>query len=405
MNPKLLLFENRKKLKLAANLYVPLDQAPRFYALFAHCFTCTKNFSAVTQICTALSQQGIAVMSFDFTGLGRSEGEFQDSSFSANISDLSDAAAFLAEHYQAPKLLVGHSLGGAAVIYAAAQLESIEAIATIAAPAYPAHVKNLFQDKIEEIEANGSGKVNIGGRPFRINKAFIDDLEQKPLESFLKNLKKSILIFHSPQDTIVAISNAAALYQAAFHPKSFISLDGADHLLSNPIDSKYIGEVIATWSSRYVKPSAEATVNDLKGNQVLVRLAGEGYTTEIKTPFHHLLADEPAEVGGANLGPTPYDLLMASLGSCTAMTLKMYAERKNWPLKEVSVYLNHDKVHLDDSKAPEESGTKVSQFTRIIQLEGDLDNEQRQRLLEISNRCPVHKTLQEEIIIQTMLIK
>jgi uncharacterized OsmC-like protein/esterase/lipase len=405
MNPKPLLFENRKKLKLAANLYVPLDQAPRFYALFAHCFTCTKNFSAVTQICTALSQQGIAVMSFDFTGLGRSEGEFQDSSFSANISDLSDAAAFLAEHYQAPKLLVGHSLGGAAVIYAAAQLESIEAIATIAAPAYPAHVKNLFQDKIEEIEANGSGKVNIGGRPFRINKAFIDDLEQKPMESFLKNLKKSILIFHSPQDTIVAISNAAALYQAAFHPKSFISLDGADHLLSNPIDSQYIGEVIATWSSRYVKPSAEATVNDLKGNQVLVRLAGEGYTTEIKTPFHHLLADEPAEVGGANLGPTPYDLLMASLGSCTAMTLRMYAERKKWSLKEVSVYLNHDKVHLDDSKAPEDSGTKVSQFTRIIQLEGDLDNEQRQRLLEISNRCPVHKTLQDEIIIQTMLIK
>ena len=405
MNPKLLLFENRKKLKLAANLYLPLDQAPRFYALFAHCFTCTKNFSAVTQICTALSQQGIAVMSFDFTGLGRSEGEFQDSSFSANISDLSDAAAFLAEHYQAPKLLVGHSLGGAAVIYAAAQLESIEAIATIAAPAYPAHVKNLFQDKIEEIEANGSGKVNIGGRPFRINKAFIDDLEQKPLESFLKNVKKSILIFHSPQDTIVAISNAAELYQAAFHPKSFISLDGADHLLSNPIDSQYIGEVIATWSSRYVKPSAEATVNDLKGNQVLVRLAGEGYTTEIKTPFHHLLADEPAEVGGANLGPTPYDLLMASLGSCTAMTLKMYAERKKWPLKEVSVYLNHDKVHLDDSKVPEKSETKVSQFTRIIQLEGDLDNEQRQRLLEISNRCPVHKTLQEDIIIQTMLIK
>jgi putative redox protein len=221
----------------------------------------------------------------------------------------------------------------------------------------------------------------------------------------LKKVRKSLLILHSPQDKIVDISNAAELFQAAFHPKSFISLDGADHLLSNPLDSQYIGEVIATWSSRYVKPAAEATINDLKGNQVLVRLSGEGYTTEIKTPYHHLLADEPAEVGGANLGPTPYDLLMASLGSCTAMTLKMYARRKKWPLKDVTVYLNHDKIHLDDTKSLEEPGAKVSQFTRIIELEGDLDGPQRQKLLEISNRCPVHKTLQEEIKIQTMLAK
>lgn len=405
MNPKPLLFENRKKLKLAANLYLPLDRAPRFYTLFAHCFTCTKNFSAVTQICTSLSQQGIAVMSFDFTGLGRSEGEFQDSTFSANISDLNDAAAFLEENYQAPKLLVGHSLGGAAIIYAAVQLESVEAIVTVGAPAYPAHVKHLFEDQLEELEEGETAKVNIGGRPFRINQAFVDDLEQKPLENILKTLRKSILILHSPQDKIVDITNAAALYQAAFHPKSFISLDGADHLVSKSSDSHYIGEVIASWSSRYVRASEEAEGNDLNGNQVLVRLAGEGYTTEIKTPYHHLIADEPIEVGGANLGPTPYDLLMASLGTCTAMTLKMYAERKKWALKEVSVYLNHDKVHLEDSKAPEESGTKVSQFTRIIQLEGELDEEQRHRLLEISNRCPVHKTLQEEIKIQTMLSK
>lgn len=405
MNPKPLSFQNQKGLRLAANLYLPLDKAPKFYALFAHCFTCTKNFSAVTQICSSLSQQGIAVLSFDFTGLGRSEGEFQDSSFSANISDLSDAAAFLEKNYEAPKMLVGHSLGGAAVLYAAVQLDSVQAVVTIAAPAFPTHVKHLFEDDLEEVEKNGTAKVNIGGRSFRINKSFLDDLEQKPLTSFLKNLKKSLLILHSPQDQIVGIENAAEIYGAAFHPKSFISLDGADHLLSNAADSQYIGEVIASWSNRYVTVLENSKLNDLKGNQVLVRLAGDGYTTEIKTPHHHLLADEPIEVGGANLGPTPYDFLMASLGSCTAMTLKMYAERKSWPLKEVQVYLNHDKVHLDDSKSPEDSGAKVSQFTRIIGLEGDLDDSQRQKLLEISNRCPVHRTLQEEIKIQTILSK
>ena len=405
MNPKPLKFENQKGLSLAANLYLPLDKAPKFYALFAHCFTCTKNFSAVTQICSSLSQQGIAVLSFDFTGLGRSEGEFQDSSFSANISDLSDAASFLEINYEAPKMLVGHSLGGSAVLYVAGLLDSVQAVVTIAAPAFPAHVKHLFESGLKEVEKNGSAKVNIGGRSFRINKSFVDDLEQKPISSFLKNLKKSILILHSPQDQMVGIENAAEIYRAAFHPKSFISLDGADHLLSNPADSQYIGAVISTWSIRYVTVSENSILNDLKGNQVLVRLAGEGYTTEIKTPSHHLLADEPLEVGGANLGPTPYDLLMASLGSCTAMTLKMYAERKGWPLKEVQVYLNHDKVHLDDSKASEDPGAKVSQFTRIIGLEGDLDEDQRQKLLEISNRCPVHRTLQEDIKIQTILSK
>jgi putative redox protein len=405
MNPKPLKFDNQKGLSLAANLYVPLDKAPKFFALFAHCFTCTKNFSAVTQICTSLSQQGIAVLSFDFTGLGRSEGEFQDSSFSANISDLTDAAAYMDENYEAPKMLIGHSLGGTAVLYAAAMLDSVKAVVTVAAPAFPAHVKQLFEESLEEVEKNGTAKVNIGGRPFRINKAFVDDLEQKPLASFLKNLKKSLLILHSPQDKIVGIENAAEIYGAAFHPKSFISLDGADHLLSNPADSGYIGEVVASWSNRYLEPSVNSILNDLKGSQVLVRLAGKGYTTEIKTPHHHILADEPTEVGGDNLGPTPYDLLMASLGSCTAMTLKMYSERKKWDLKEVQVYFAHNKVHLDDSKSPEDSSAKVSQFTRIIELEGDLNEKQRQRLLEISNRCPVHRTLQEEIKIQTLLTK
>ncbi|MCE7053247.1 alpha/beta fold hydrolase [Algoriphagus sp. AGSA1] len=406
MNPKRLTFENRNGYQLAAHLYTPADQKPKFFTLFAHCFTCSKNFSAVTRICTALSQNGIAALSFDFTGLGMSEGEFAESSFTSNVSDLLDAAAFLAREYESPKMLIGHSLGGAAVLYASAEMKEIEAVVTIAAPAFPGHVRHLFKDSIDEIEKSGSAEVSIGGRPFRISKSFVDDLDQKPLSTFLKKLRKSLLIMHSPQDEIVEVSNAAEIYNAAHHPKSFISLDGATHLISNPQDSEYIAEVIGSWSKRYVLlVDVEKQVNDTRGNQVFVRLSGEKYTTEVMTPNHHLIADEPLDVGGADLGPNPYDLLMASLGSCTAMTLKMYAERKKWPLEQVSVFLNHEKVHLSDSAHPEDKSAKVSQFTRIIEIEGDLDAEQRQRLLEISNKCPVHRTLQEEIIIQTMLAK
>jgi len=405
MNPKRLKFTNRSGVELAAHLYLPADQKPQFFALFAHCFTCSKNFSAVTRICRALSQNGIATLSFDFTGLGMSEGEFAESTFSSNVSDLLDAADFLAKEYQAPKMLIGHSLGGAAVLYAAAEMNEVKAVVTIGAPSLPSHVRHLFMDSMEEIEENGSANVTIGGRPFKISKSFVDDLEQKPLATFLKKLRKSLLIMHSPQDIIVEISDAAEIFKSAFHPKSFISLDGATHLVSNPKDSEYIAEVIGSWSKRYVVVEEEKQVNDTRGNQVFVRLSGEKYTTEVMTPNHHLIADEPIDVGGADLGPNPYDLLMASLGSCTAMTLKMYAERKKWPLEQVSVFLNHKKVHLADSENPEESSAKVSQFTRIIEIEGELDAEQRQKLLEISNKCPVHRTLQEEIIIQTMLSK
>ncbi len=341
-------------------------------------------------------------MSLDFTGLGRSEGELVDSSFSANITDLFDAADYLSEHFKAPQLLVGHSLGGAAVLYASAKLESVEAIATVGAPSYPAHVKHLFKDGLKELEEKGSAEVHIGGRPFRIDKQFVDDLEQRPLSSFLKKLRKSLLIFHSPQDEIVDIENAAEIYKAAFHPKSFISLDGASHMINDDEDSKYIAQVIASWGSRYVKvKQPDGPVNDLKGNQVLVRLSGQGFTTEVKTPYHHLIADEPAEVGGANLGPTPYDLLMSSLGTCTAMTMKMYAERKKWKLSEVNVYLNFENVHKEDALNPDKPKSKVGQFTRLIKMEGTLDDTQRARLMEIADRCPVHRTLSEEIEIIT----
>lgn len=402
MNPQRLTFTNRKGFQLSANLYLPLDKKPKFYALFAHCFTCSKNFSAVTKISTALSNESVAVFSFDFTGLGRSEGDFVDSSFSANVTDLLDAANYMKENYQAPQMLVGHSLGGAAVLYASSELPSVEAIVTIGAPSFPAHVKHLFQEGLEEIEEKGSAMVNIGGRPFQIDKQFVDDLEQKPLNAFLKKLRKSLLVMHSPQDEIVEISNAAEIYTSAFHPKSFISLDGASHMLPNPEDSQYIAEVIASWSKRYVQVKKEdGPVHDINGNQVKVRLSGPGFTTEIKTPYHHFFADEPLEVGGANMGPTPYDLLMASLGTCTAMTMKMYAERKKWPLKEVQVYLNFENIHKTDLENPDQPGAKVSQFTRLISMEGPLDEEQTKRLMEIADRCPVHRTLQEEIVIIT----
>ncbi len=406
MNPIKLTFKNQKGLELAALLYSPLDQNPRFYAVFAHCFTCSQNFSAVRMISTSLSQQGIAVLSFDFTGLGRSEGEFEESTFSSNISDLLDASDFLKKEYESPKMLVGHSLGGAAVLYASFELPTVKAVVTIGAPAFAGHVKKLFKESIEKIEEKGSAEVNIGGRPFRVSKQFLEDLEQKPLENMLKKLKKSLLIIHSPQDEVVGINNAAELYNAAMHPKSFISLNGSNHLLSEQADSEYVGEVIASWSKRYVPIGEKADeLYDTDGNQVKVRLSGPGFTTEIKTPNHHMIADEPLEVGGENLGPNPYDFLMASLGSCTAMTLKMYAERKKWDLKEVTVFLNHDKVHLDDSKNPSEKESKVSRFIRLINLEGELEDSQRQRLLEISNRCPVHRTLEEDIVIQTLLVK
>jgi uncharacterized OsmC-like protein/alpha-beta hydrolase superfamily lysophospholipase len=392
-------FKNKDGLKLSARLYLPLDEPPRFYAIFAHCFTCSKNFKAVSNISNTLSRLGIAVLSFDFTGLGNSQGEFEDTRFSSNVDDLIAAADFLEKNFEAPKLLIGHSLGGSAVIFAAAQLDYVEAVVTIGSPANPKHVKKLFESDLETIRKEGAAKVNIGGRSFMIKKDFVDDLETKNLPELISEMRKAFLFLHSPQDRIVDISNAAELYQKAHHPKSFISLNGSDHLLSEESESQYAGELISTWSKKYLP--LEILENDIKGHQVKVRLFGDSYTSEVKTPYHHLLADEPKDVGGANLGPTPYDLLMASLGACTVMTLKMYTERKGWDLKEIIVYLDHDKVHKSDSEDFENKGSKVSRFTRSLEIKGDLNEEMREKLLEIANKCPVHRTLHEDIIIET----
>lgn len=402
MKTKVIKFKNRDNFELAARLELPVDGKPNAYALFAHCFTCTKNLKAVKNISDGLTRNNIAVLRFDFTGLGESEGDFADTNFSSNINDLIDATEYLKENYEAPAILVGHSLGGAAVILAGSQIDSVKAVATIGAPFEPEHVKNLLQDSVEEIEESGEAKVSLGGRPFKIKKQFLDDIESIKTKDILQNLGKSLLILHSPQDNTVGIDNAEKIYKAAKHPKSFITLDGADHLLSKQEDSLYAGQVIGSWVSRYIESTKREELESQ--NQVTVRISEEGYTSDIKSGVHQLIADEPEDYGGNDLGPSPYDYLLAALGSCTTMTLRMYADRKKWDLKEVKVHLDHSKTHAEDcNKCEESSGNKIDTIERIIELDGDLDDEQRNRLLEIADKCPVHKTLQSDIKVDTKL--
>ncbi len=394
-------FKNSAGYQLSARLDLPANQQPHSYALFAHCFTCSKDLKAVRSISRALNQYGFAVLRFDFTGLGNSEGDFTDSNFSSNVSDLIAAAQYLKTHYQAPKLLVGHSLGGAAVIYAAAALNEVKAVATIAAPASPEHVQHLLSDSLDKIKEKGVAQVRIGGRSFNIKRQFLEDLEEQNMAKCLRQLKKPLLILHSPQDQTVGIENAAKIYEAAFHPKSFVSLDGADHLLTNSLDAQYVGQMIANWSDRYIDTPEKEQLHTQQ--QVVVRIAKEKYTTEIMARQHQLLADEPKDVDGNDYGPTPYELLLSSLGACTAMTLRMYADRKGWPLEEVLVHLSHDKRHCEDCQDPENSKTKIDYIERHLEIIGDLDDQQRQRLLQIANKCPVHKTLHNTIKVHTIL--
>ncbi|MEL6668868.1 MAG: bifunctional alpha/beta hydrolase/OsmC family protein [Bacteroidota bacterium] len=397
-------FPNATGETLSARLSLPVDQDPYAYALFAHCFTCSSSLRAVREISQALNLAGIGVLRFDFTGLGASEGDFSATNFSSNISDLLSAADWLAEHHQAPSLLVGHSLGGAAVVCAAHQLESVKAVATVGAPFDPAHVSHLLgEDGNAQILKEGHATVDIGGRPFTIRKQFLDDLGNYGAEAHMAHLGRALLILHSPQDRTVNIDEAAKVYHAAKHPKSFVSLDGADHLLSDPADSHYAGQVIAGWSSRYL-PRPEAKGENLKPRQVAARLGDTGYTTEIMVRHHSLTADEPESVGGSDYGPSPYELLSAGLSACTVMTIQMYARRKKWPVEEVICQVDHRKDYATDMAESETKPTKVDHFDRKLELKGPLTDEQKQRLLEIADRCPVHRTMHEEVVIQTELL-
>jgi putative redox protein len=402
MSAQRITFDGSEGHRLAALLDRPAGDEPVAHALFAHCFTCSKDYKAVKNISRALAMEGIAVLRFDFTGLGQSEGDFADTSFSSNVSDLVAAADFMERELEPPAILIGHSLGGAAVLRAAARIPSARAVATIAAPSSPSHVLRAIGSKRDEIERAGEADVTIGGRSFRIKKQFLDDLAEDTMRNALSGLNKALLIFHSPVDKVVGIDNATELFVAAKHPKSFVSLDRADHLISDPKDSRYVGSMIASWASKYLDDRQEERKKPALGdNRVVVRTGASGYRTEIVANGHPLVADEPESVGGTNTGPSPYELLAAALGACTTMTLRMYADRKGWPLEAVTARLAHKKVHREDSGDAENARSRIDRLSHEITLEGPLDDKQRQRLLEIAERCPVHRTLNSDVKIVT----
>jgi uncharacterized OsmC-like protein/fermentation-respiration switch protein FrsA (DUF1100 family) len=389
--------------QLAASLDLP-EREPLAYALFAHCFTCGKDVLAAKRIAVALAAKGIAVLRFDFTGLGSSEGEFANSTFSSNVADLVRAANHLRETRKAPAILIGHSLGGAAVLAAAGQIPDAKAVVTIAAPSDPAHVTGLFKDRIEDIRNLGKVEVSLAGRPFHISREFLDDVAEQNLLAQVTKLHKALLIMHAPNDDTVGIENATKIFGAARHPKSFVSLAGADHLLSQKQDTAYVADVIAAWVTRYLDPVAPEQAADLgeAPRQVVVReTRNSKFQQTVSVGPHRLLADEPVSAGGKDTGPGPYDFLLAGLGACTSMTMRLYADRKSLPLERVTVTLKHSKIYAQDCAECDTKAGMLDQIDRVIAMEGALDAEQRQRLMEIADKCPVHRTLTSEIHIVT----
>lgn len=402
-----IVFKNRRGFQIHGRLHIPAGFT-RAYALYAHCFTCTKDIKAARNICQYLSERGIAALRIDFTGLGESEGDFNETTFTTNVEDLIDAAEFLKEHYHPPEILIGHSLGGTAALVAASKIPEIKAVSTINAPWNPGHVARHLQDSQEKIMLAGHADVSISGRKFTIEKRFFDDLLTYDMEAVFRNLKAALLVFHAPHDDTVNIKNASEIFALAKHPKSFISLDSADHLIMNRDDASYIAASIAAWASRYISfdLQEEAAPVDRK-QQVVVTETDEGLLTQrVYAGRHVLRADEPTSVsGGLDLGPNPYDYLMAALGSCTSMTIRMYAQYKKIPIERISVYLDHKQIHADDCKDSKGKTGKIDAIERIINIEGDLTKEQLDRVLQIADKCPVHKTLQGGVVVNTTLDK
>jgi len=393
--------------KLAGLLELPDGEISAF-ALFAHCFTCGKDIVAASRIARALTARSIAVMRFDFTGLGSSEGDFANSNFSSNVQDLVLAADYLRDSWKAPDLIIGHSLGGTAVLKAAQSVPEATGIVTIGAPADSHHVIKQFACDIDTIESEGEATVSLAGREFRIKKQFLDDVNSQNM-AHIGKLGKALLIMHSPVDNTVLIDQAEKIYKAAKHPKSFISLDTADHLLSSATDAEYVAETIAAWARRFVASPAPVDIikSDLPGGEVLAKelnAAVNPFTQEVTSDDHRWLADEPLSVGGGNLGPDPYEHLLAALGTCTSMTVRMYANRKKWSLQNVSVQLKHYRQHGEDCANCDEENPRIDVIERQIALKGALDDDQKQRLMQIADRCPVHRTLHGKISVETRLV-
>jgi putative redox protein len=387
---------------LAGLLETP-DKTIRAYVLFAHCFTCGKDVAAASRISRFLVQHGFAVFRFDFTGLGNSDGDFANTNFSSNTEDLLSAAKFLEQNYQAPQLLIGHSLGGAAVLAMAAQLPEVKAVVTIGAPYEASHVIHNFDAHLDTIEKTGRAKVSLGTREFTIKKQFLDDLRNQTTEH-IQHLNKALLVLHSPIDLTVDISDAEKIYKAAKHPKSFVSLDTADHLLSKAIDSEYVAQTISGWANRYIA-APEISSHKITKGHVLVAELDHKFQQEVFSDHHHWYADEPTQLGGKNSGPDPYEHLLAALGACTAMTIRMYADHKKIPLEHVEVSLSHERNYLKDAGNVAEHDQKIESLIRKIQLFGPMNDSEKIRLMEIAERCPVHLTLHNNPQVLTTLIK
>jgi len=394
MNTDRIKIINDKGNELATSIDFPNHQKPKQFALFAHCFTCTSQLNAVRNISQALNNKGIAVVRFDFTGLGKSGGNFADSHFEANVEDLLVVNKYITQHYQAPTLMIGHSLGGAAAIVAASKLDNIQAIVTIGTPADVQHVTKQFEEQGKDLGVDEEAKVVIGGRPFKISGEFVNGFKLHNLPETIKKLRKPILVMHSPIDEIVGINNAHEIYHNAKHPKSFVSLDNADHLLTKKEDSIYVGDIIASWASRYIDLSPFETPNANNHHLVAhLNLLENNFTTFINTKNHGIIADEPKSVGGFDFGMSPFELVSAGLSACTVMTIKLYAERKKWDLQEVYTYVSHNKEIVD--------GESKDVFSKSLSFIGNLDEGQRERLRDIASKCPVHRTLQQSSTIKT----
>ncbi|MEQ3656015.1 MAG: bifunctional alpha/beta hydrolase/OsmC family protein [Dokdonia sp.] len=397
-------FVNAQGEMLSGRLDLPANQDPHNFAIFAHCFTCTKDFSAVRNVSKALASEGFGVLRFDFTGLGDSDGDFADTNFSSNVADLLSAADFLASEYKAPTLIVGHSLGGAAAIFAGGLIKTIKAIATIGAPSNPVHVQKQLGQKLEVIESQGAATVTLAGRDFLFKKQFIDDLKSNSCVEAASKLDKALLIMHSPQDATVSIKNAEEIYHAAHHPKSFVTLDGSEHLLISKETASYVGRIVAGWAERYIETPTLEKISTI--HQVAASLdADDGFTTVMKLGNHYIKADEPVRVGGNDYGPTPYELVAAGLSACTAMTIQMYAKRKGWHIDNVEVHTSYSKTHaVDCEHCEEDTSAKIDTFNRAIKFTADLDDKQIDRLLQIADKCPVHKTLHSQTQVITNLV-